>query len=129
MSFTLSTNAMYIDSKFEQVKEKLKEIFTTIREHDMFILIEANDSEVVIHDSYHVIFENDLSLEELDFAVTTLENIIGEVLKGFKFKIPDNLLNYRIESTLRKYGKIKEEEGLLFSDRECIKDLIKLFKS
>ncbi|WP_425203690.1 hypothetical protein [Priestia megaterium] len=127
MSFTLSTNAMYIDSKFNQVKEKLKEVFTVIEEYDSFLILEVKESRIVLYDNYQVFFEKaNISLEEFDFVAKTLEDIIKEVLIGFKFKTPKELMEYRIENILRRYGKIKGVTRLVFSDRQCIKDLMEV---
>lgn len=126
MERIIQPHSVYINTNFNEVKDKIKEVTAVVKDSKDYIIIEVKETELIIYYNLSIEFLKEISIQDYDFIVATIESIIREVVQGFKFKINNKLRSYRIENILRKYGKIKGVDSLLFSDRECIKEILYL---
>ena len=128
MGQVIKPSKHYFNIDFENIKTNIKNNSHLIEERDEYIIFGYQKAIVVLHNNLFLVLLNDINNETKYNAIKYVQNEVNKIITDFKFELPDELLFVEIEGVLRKYGKIKGKSRLMFSDRQCINELIKIVR-
>jgi len=121
---TYFPKGMYFAVDYKPIFTSLKDIFNVIEEENNFFLGQFGEHKIALFANMSITIDCDNLDEELHI-LDLVEQVATQTIKGFNYKLTDDLLEIKIERILFRNGMI-EGNNLSLTEKKCIRELIEL---